>query len=59
LEGRTGGIFVHNVHQIHDALHFMPSLLAELLVGLVIGGVVLVVEKLFMKVKNTFNKQES
>ena len=50
----AGGIYVHNVHQLHDALHFMPSLLAELLVGLVIGLIVLVVEKLFMKTKSAF-----
>jgi len=50
----AGGIYVHNVHQLHDALHFMPSLLAGLLVGLVIGLVVLVVEKLFMKTKSVF-----
>jgi len=53
----AGGIYVHNVHQIHDALHFMPSLLAEVLVGLVLGLIVLVVEKLFMKVKSSFGRQ--
>ncbi len=52
----AGGIFVHNVHQIHEALHFMPSLLAELLTGLIIGAVVLMVEKLFMKIKKSFIK---
>jgi predicted DNA repair protein MutK len=39
----SGGIFVHNIHAIHDALHFMPSLLAEFLSGLVIGLLVLFV----------------
>lgn len=47
----AGGIFVHNIHVIHDALHFMPSMLAEFLVGMVVGGVVLFFEKLFMKMK--------
>ena len=37
----AGGIFVHNIHAIHDVLHFMPSLLAEFLSGLVIGLLVL------------------
>lgn len=37
----AGGIFVHNVQAIHDALHSMPSLLAEFLSGLVIGLLVL------------------
>ena len=39
----AGGIFVHNIHAIHDALHFMPSLVAEFLCGLVIGLLVLFV----------------
>ncbi len=46
----AGGIFVHNVHQIHDALHFMPSILAELFVGLIVGAIALAVEKSFMKI---------
>lgn len=37
----AGGIFVHNIHAVHDALHFMPSLLAEFLSGLVVGLLVL------------------
>ena len=49
----SGGIFMHNVHQIHNLLHFMPSLLGELLVGFVIGvlafGVHLIYTKLFHK----------
>jgi predicted DNA repair protein MutK len=47
----AGGIFVHNVHQIHDLLHFMPSLLAELITGLFVGALVLVVEKMIMKMR--------
>jgi predicted DNA repair protein MutK len=45
----AGGIYVHNVHQLHELLHFMPSILGELLVGLVIGLIVLAVEKSVMK----------
>ena len=37
----AGGIFVHNIHAIHEALHFMPSLLAEFLCGLVVGLLVM------------------
>jgi len=48
----AGGIFLHNLHAIHEALHFMPGLLAELLVGLTVGILVLAIEKLFMKIKN-------
>jgi predicted DNA repair protein MutK len=46
----AGGIFVHNVHQIHDFLHFLPSIVAELLVGLVIGSVAVGVHGAFVKV---------
>lgn len=48
----AGGIFVHNIHTVHEALHFMPGILAELLVGLVVGALVLAIEKFFMKLKN-------
>jgi predicted DNA repair protein MutK len=48
----AGGIFMHNLYAVHEALHFMPSILGELLVGLAVGILVLAVEKLFMKIKN-------
>ncbi len=48
----AGGIFVHNVHFIHQSLLFMPSMLAELVTGLAIGILVLFFEKLFIKIKN-------
>jgi len=49
----AGGIFVHNYHQLHELLHNIPSLLAELLVGIVIGAIVLGFVKLalFLKAK--------
>ena len=46
----AGGIFVHNIEALHHAVDFMPSMLAELLVGLVIGSAVLICEKGVMKV---------
>ena len=45
----AGGIYLHNIHELHDYLHFLPSLLAELVVGLVIGSVAVGVMKLFYK----------
>lgn len=49
----SGGIFVHNIHAIHDLLNTWPPLLAEFLCGLVIGLLVLFVvggaKKLFGK----------
>ncbi len=47
----AGGIFMHNVHYIHDLLSFVPSLLAELSIGLAIGSVVLGIEKLIAKLR--------
>ena len=34
-----GGIFVHNIHLIHDLVHSLPKILGEFLAGLVIGFV--------------------
>ncbi|MEA3467974.1 MAG: DUF808 domain-containing protein [Thermodesulfobacteriota bacterium] len=49
----AGGIFMHNVHQIHEALHVLPSVLGELLTGGVVGAIALASEKSFMKVFRT------
>lgn len=46
----AGGIFMHNVHQIHDVLHTLPSILGELLTGAVVGAIALAAEKSFVKV---------
>lgn len=34
-----GGMFVHNIESIHHVMAFMPSLLADLVIGLVVGAV--------------------
>lgn len=44
-----GGMFVHNIEAVHHALHFLPSLAAELLAGLVVGAVALGFMKLIGK----------
>jgi uncharacterized protein len=41
-----GGIFVHNIQSLHLALDFLPILIAELTSGLVVGFMVLGVEKI-------------
>lgn len=48
----AGGIFVHNIHQIHDWIHFIPALLGELLVGVLIGILVFGIVKLVLFIKN-------
>jgi len=48
----AGGIYVHNWHTLHEALHFMPSLLGELLVGLIVGAIAVAGVKLVKMAKN-------
>ncbi|MCI5138163.1 MAG: DUF808 domain-containing protein [Candidatus Electrothrix sp. AR1] len=36
-----GGMYVHNIEVIHDGLHFMPTMLASLFAGLIVGFVIL------------------
>ena len=49
----AGGIYMHNLHYLHELLHFIPSLIAELVVGFVLGVVALVIilpiQKLLLK----------
>lgn len=51
----AGGIFVHNIHFIHDLVHGIPSMLGEFLVGLVIGIAVL---PLILMGKKLFGKKK-
>ncbi|WP_136810253.1 DUF808 domain-containing protein [Desulfosediminicola flagellatus] len=39
-----GGMFTHNIHAIHDALAFMPSLIADTLAGSVVGISILLIQ---------------
>ena len=53
----SGGIFVHNIHFIHDLVQGLPSILGEFLVGLVVGFLVLPVINLLKKAwKASFKK---
>jgi uncharacterized protein len=47
----AGGIFSHNVHQIHEILVSLPALLMDLLIGLIIGYIALLVQKAYTKIK--------
>lgn len=49
----AGGIYMHNLHQVHDLLHFMPSIVGELFVGFILGAFVLGIEKLFSLLKKS------
>ena len=47
----AGGIFVHNVHAIHDLVHGLPSILGELLVGAIVGILSVTPMEIYKKVK--------
>ncbi len=49
----AGGIYIHNLHFLHELLHFVPILLSELIIGLGIGAIVLIIVQLFMKIKHS------
>jgi predicted DNA repair protein MutK len=44
-----GGMFTHNIAALHHALAFMPLLLADLLVALIVGGTLLPLQLLVSK----------
>lgn len=46
----AGGIFVHNVHFIHDFLKTYPAILAEFITGLVVGLIALILVNLVKKI---------
>jgi predicted DNA repair protein MutK len=51
----AGGIFLHNIHELHDIFHSMPSIVAELLIGLWVGVIALIVMKIFSEIKSLFS----
>lgn len=46
----AGGIFVHNIHYIHDHFNFMPSIIKEFLVGLIVGALAVIFMMIFKKI---------
>jgi len=46
----AGGIFVHNIHFVHDHVDFMPAILGEFFVGLLVGAIALALFSLFKKI---------
>ncbi|HIM94676.1 MAG TPA: DUF808 domain-containing protein [Campylobacterales bacterium] len=47
----AGGIYVHNINELHDLLHGIPAILADLLVGSIVGAIALGVMKLISKIR--------
>ena len=48
----AGGIFAHNIHQLHEYLHIFPSLLGETVIGFFIGSIAFGIHMLFLKIKH-------
>ena len=46
-----GGLFVHNIQEIHDFLHTLPVIISELLTGLVVGLIAFFLVKGIKKIK--------
>ncbi|MGB3586122.1 MAG: DUF808 family protein, partial [Tunicatimonas sp.] len=55
----AGGIFVHNIHFLHDLVHTLPTILGEFIVGLVVGFISLLIVKIFLKIKGTKEQPNS
>ena len=52
----SGGIFMHNVHTIHQFFNSLPALLSELIIGLFVGTIALLAVKLIMIIKGSKTK---
>jgi len=47
-----GGMFVHNIPQVHDFFHSIPSVISELIMGLVVGFIAFLLVELVKKMRN-------
>jgi len=47
-----GGLFVHNIPQIHSFFHFIPVIVTELIVGLVVGFMSYILLIIFKRIKS-------
>ncbi len=47
----AGGIYLHNIHELHELLHNIPEMLSSLLIGSILGIIALFAMKLFSKLR--------
>lgn len=45
----AGGIFTHNIHQLHDALHVIPAIIGDFLIGFILGGITVFLHTIYKK----------
>ncbi len=48
----AGGIFLHNIHELHNMFHSIPAIISELLIGLWVGVIAVIVMKIFAEIKS-------
>ncbi len=51
-----GGLFVHNIPQIHDFFYAIPIIVTELIMGLIVGFIAFVLLQIVLKIKEKFSK---
>ena len=51
-----GGIFVHNIHQIHDFFHLIPTIATELLTGFFVGLITFLFYMIVIKLRSVLKK---
>ena len=49
-----GGMFVHNIHQIHDFFQSIPKLITDFMVGMIVGLITYFSIELVKKIKSSF-----
>ena len=52
----AGGIFIHNIEFLHHFLEKFPSILRDLIVGLIVGFITVVIVMGFKRIVKLFNK---
>ncbi|WP_149276895.1 DUF808 domain-containing protein [Pareuzebyella sediminis] len=53
----AGGIFVHNIHFLHEFVPQLPSILKEFVVGLIVGGLTLLIVKALLSIWKRIKKK--
>ncbi len=46
----AGGIYSHNIHQVEEFFNFLPSIVANFIIGLIVGSVVFVLVLILKKI---------
>jgi len=53
-----GGMYVHNIHEIHELISFMPEIISDFIIGLCVGFIAYSVMELYVKLKTIFSHQQ-